>query len=38
MSPTKAACQTELGRSTLNRDTKRGIMPDPLEYDLEQIL
>jgi hypothetical protein len=31
MSPTKAACQTGLGRSTLYPTSKRGIMPEPLE-------
>ena len=35
MSPSKAA---RLGRSTFYRDIQRWIMPEPLEYDLEQIL
>ena len=39
MSPTKAARQTGLRTlDALPRHPKRGIMPESLEYDLEQIL
>jgi hypothetical protein len=38
MLSSKASAKAGSGRSTLDRDIQARIMPESLEYDLEQIL